>query len=80
MRNIFNGNKKINIAFLIFPVRMLLTAAELSPLHRIKGTKIRNIGVHVVHVNKNALIALHAAKARAALALVEQNNKLPVQK
>lgn len=30
----------------------------------------------MVHVNKNGLIGLHAAKARATLALVELNNKL----
>lgn len=58
---------------------MCLTAVQLSPPHRIKGTKIRNIQVHVVYVNKVAIVALCAEKARAALTSVEQN-KLPVQK
>lgn len=55
---------------------MLLSAPQLSSPHKSKDTKIQNIRVHVIHVNKNGLIDLYAQKAGAALALMKLNNKL----
>lgn len=77
----FQWKQTINIVFLIFPIRTLLAAVQVSHPHRIKCIKIKSIQVVCVH--KKDLTALCAAKARAALDfywLMEQNKRLPVQK